>query len=143
MADFSDEFVTYVKSVSALTTLLGSGSACRVYPDQLKQGCSMPALVFSESGGESVDHFTGSAGLCRTVLHTWAYGATRRAANELDETLRVAIGNQSKTMGSTLCTEVHVSSHRDTGTEGTDDATDAYRYFTHRVYDVWHVEATT
>lgn len=141
MADFCDEFITWVKTVSAITSLIGSGTACRCYPDALKQGCTLPALVFMEAGGDSIQHLTDMAGLCRTVIHTYAYGATRAAANGLDEAVRVALSAETMTMGSTFVTETFCSSHRDTGTDGVDPGTDAYLYWTHRVYDVWHMEA--
>ncbi len=143
MADFADEFITWVKTKSSITSLIGTGSSCRCYPDQLKQGVTLPAMVFYEGGGESEQYTAGMAGICRAVLHTLSYGATRTAANNLDEAIRIALSGQTMTMGSTFVTEVFCSAHRDTGTDGTDDASDAYRYWTHRVYDIWHVEATS
>lgn len=142
MADFADEFITWVKTQSTVTSLIGSGTACRCYPDQLKQNVSLPALVFYEAGGDTEQTLTGAAGMCRTVFHTYCYGATRTAANNLDEQLRLVLEGKTMTMGSTFVTEVYCSAYRDTGTDGTDDASDIYRYWTHRVYDIWHVEAT-
>lgn len=143
MADFADEFITWIKTQTAITALIGSGTACRCYPDQLKQGVSMPALVFWESGGETVQLLSGMAGMCRTIMHTYSYGATRTAANNLDDKVRLALEGKTMTMGSTFVTEVYCSSFRDTGTDGTDDGSDAYRYWTHRVYDIWHTETTS
>lgn len=143
MADFADEFITWIKTKSAITSLIGAGNACRCYWDQLKQGVSMPALVVYEAGGDTEQTLSGVAGICRTVLHTYCYGATRTAANNLDEQLRLALSGQTMTMGTTFVTEVYCSAYRDTGTDGTDDASDVYRYWTHRVYDIWHAEATS
>lgn len=145
VADFCDEFVTWVKTVSALTSLIGSGTAARIYPDQLKYGITSQAIVYEETGGDDVNYLGGLGGLCRTVIHTWCYGTTRTLANALDQALFVALCSTSTniTMGSTVATDRSRSNHRETGTDRKDDGSNDYRYWTHSVFDIWHAQATS
>lgn len=144
MADFMDEFKTRLKAVSDVTDLVGSGTSARIYPDRPRQGCSMPAIAYTESGGTSYQTLKGIAGFVRTIMHVWAYGSTRAQANNLAEVIRTkALNSNFKgNFGSTHVSGINASSHRDAGIDQ-QKGTDAPRYWCRRIYDIWHVEDTS
>ncbi len=142
MADFCDDLENWFRSRTRITDLVGEGAACRVFPDALKQGCSLPAIHYNEAGGDSIEHLGGGAGFARTVLHVYSYGATRRAANQLAEIVKEEMRPYRGMMGSRFVSGVNCSSHRDTGIDQPQDNSDAKRYWTRRIYDVWHTETT-
>lgn len=143
MADFSDELKTRLKAVGGVTALVGSGTSARIYADVLKENCTMPAILYYESGGESSEYLQGIAGRRRAVYHVLAYGATRAAANELADTIRTKALNTNfrGLFGSTRVDTVSCSTNRNSGFETL--ANNTYRYWCERVYDIWHAEETS
>ena len=145
MADFADEFKTHLKTISDVTTLVGTGTSARIYPDMLRQGCTLPAIIYYETGGESWEYLGGIGGLRHTVMHVVAYGATRAAANELADTIRTKAlnANFKGDMGTTHVSGINASEARSTGVDRSDDKSDTKRYWCDRIYDLYHVEATS
>lgn len=143
MADFSDEFKTRLKSVSDVTALVGTGTSARVYSDVRREGCDYPCIVYYESGGTSVEHLGGCSGLVRCVMHVLTYGLTRASANNLAEVIRTKAMNPTfkGNFGATYVTQLSASRHRNYGFEPSTDG--GYRYWTERVYDIWHAEDMT
>lgn len=145
MADFCTDFETGLKSDSATTALIGSGTAARLYPDEEKQGAALPHAVYAEVGGESVGHLRGRGGLCLAVIGVYAYGATRLAANELAETIKVFLCPKDlpsrRTFGNTHISSITCASHRVCGVDRPQDNSDTRKYWTYRVYDIWHQES--
>lgn len=142
MADFCEHFENWIRSRFNLTTQIGEDAKCRVYPDVPNQGIPMPFLVYAETGGESAEHLGGGAGLCRAVLQVWAYGATRKAANRLAELFKDEIRPWRGSMGGTHVSEVSCSTHRDFGVDQPQDNQPLPRYWTRRIFDIWHQETT-
>ncbi len=145
MTDFCEELKTRLKAVADVTALVGSGSNARVYNDMLRQGCSLPAVVMYEGGGESFQHLTGISGMVRSVWHVITYGATRSTANTLAETIRLKALNSSfrGLFGSTFVNGINCSSHRMVGIDEARDGSETPRYWTERVYDIYHAEGTS
>jgi hypothetical protein len=73
MADFCDELKTRLKAVGAVTAIVGTGDNARIFNDVLRQGCTLPAILIYESGGESYQHLAGISGMVRSV---WPVSAT-------------------------------------------------------------------
>jgi hypothetical protein len=144
MADFADDFVTHLKTKAAITSLVGSGDAARIYPDDLKQGAAMPALVYAEVGGDHFPYLLGAVNVRHCLMEILAFGSTRSSANNLAETVRtsIAVGNTDATYGTTHVTEVQISAARDYGVDEPQDGSDAKRYWTRYVFDIWHAQTT-
>lgn len=142
MADFCDDFENWIRSRPRITDLIGEGSACRCYPDVPNQGIQSPFLVYAETGGESEEHLAGPAGICKAVVMVWAYGETRRKANQLAEIVKEEIRPWKGSLGGTHVSEVSCSSHRQFGVDLPQDNSDTKRPWTSRVYDIWHQETT-
>ena len=144
MADFADELITYLKTRSGVTDLVGTGTAARIFHDRLRQGATLPAVFFVETGGDSAEHLGGIAGMARAFYQLYSCGATRTAANDMAEAVRLApLQGYRGLMGATYVQGVNASAHRNTGFKeapGTD--LPAY-YWTLRAYEIWHVEPTS
>lgn len=141
MADFCDELENKVRSLSAVTDLIGASAACRFFPDVPNQAAVLPFMVYAESGGDSEEHLQNSAGMCRTVLQVWAFGSTRRQANKVAETFRRAIKpEKDKKWGELYVTEISCSTHRMCDVDLPQDNQDQKRYWTRRTFDIWHEE---
>jgi len=144
MADIIDEFKTYLKTIGAITTLIGTSANARIYDDIPKQKVPLPFLVVAEGGGGSSEEYMGGiAGMAEAVLHVYAYGATRTAANALAEAVRLApVQGYRGAMGSTQ-TRCLASSHRDSGVDESRDGSYAPRFWCRRIFRVFHYEATS
>lgn len=142
MADFIDSLQTWFRSRPRITDLVGANAAARIYPDVPKQGMALPFLVYDESGGESVEHLTNGAGLVRGMLNVWAFGETRRKANELAEIVKEELRPFKGAMFGANVAEVSCSQYRDSGVEQSLVNADDRRYWTRRVFDIWHQETT-
>lgn len=142
MADFVDSFETWLRSRPRITDLVGENAAARIYPDVPKQGIQLPFVVYDETGGESDEHLTGGSGIVRAMLNVWTFGDTRRKANELAEIIKEDLRPFRGMMFGTNVNEVSCSSHRSSGVDLPQDGSDAKRYWTRRVFDIWHTETT-
>ena len=142
MADFVDSFENWLRSRPRITDLVGANTSARIYPDAPKEGIALPFIVYDESGGESIEHLAGGAGMCHAVIQVWTFGATRRKANELAEIVKEEIRPYRGMMLGTHVSEVSCSQHRDSGVDLTQDNSDTKRYWTRRTYDIWHTETT-
>lgn len=91
MADLADELVTYLKTISAITTLVGSGTAARIYKDsEAKQGVSLPYIVFEVFEGASQEDLGGISGMATNRIQLDCYAATSGGAYTLAEAVRLA-----------------------------------------------------
>ena len=142
MADFVDSLESWFRSRPRITDLVGANNAARIYPDVPKQGMPLPFLVYDESGGESIEHLTNGAGLVRGMVNVWAFGETRRKANELAEIVKEELRPYKGAMFGSLVAEVSCAQHRDSGVDLPQDNSDTKRYWTRRVFDIWHGETT-
>lgn len=144
MADIVDEFKTYLKTISGVTSLVGSSTSARIYDDTPKQNVSLPFLVVVEGGGgQSNEYMGGIAGMAEAVLHVYAFGTTRAAANALAEAVRLApVQGYRGLMGSTQ-TRCLAGSHRDSGVDDPRDGSYAPRFWCRRIFNVFHYEATS
>ena len=141
MADFIDEFVTYCKSQSGITALLGTTTACRLYPDGPKQGAALPFAFLEQISGDAPSTLSTSirgCGVEQEVIDLFAVGATKAAAAALQEAFRLVLQNYRGLMGSTHVKDVLVNGGREQGCDLPQDASDTRRYWCKRTYQIWH-----
>lgn len=146
MAEFIDELVTYLKSSTRITDRVGSGAAARIYPEKAKQGAALPYLIIQEAGGENPEILSGygGCGMVQSSWHIYACAASQTAASSLAEHVRLApMQGFRGLMGSTYVSEVSCAQHRDSGEDAPVDGSDASRYWSRRVYDIWHEQPTS
>ena len=136
----SADLLTYLKTVSAVTNIVGSGSAARIYPDAIKEGAARPCVVFQRSTSGEMSGIGGGLGLYRTQFEIYSFAATRAAADELDEIIYDNLQGGNRTLGSTIATEVYVGeSDRSSGADSPVHGTDQYDYYALTRYTIWHI----
>jgi len=141
--DITAALLAYLKTVSAITSLIGSGTAARVYPDDLKQGCDMPAVTLTRVGGSPAMYLGGRSGLNDATFVVTSYGANRAAADALDNAIFDALGSSgNQTMGSVKVTDTAATDgSRDGGVDLPQDGSDARRYWARTSYRLFYFDA--
>ena len=149
MADIKEELKTYLKTNSAITDLVGSGTASRIYThrarEKKKGGTrgTLPYILVASSGGQSFEHLGGIAGLATTAVNVWACASTSAGADTLAEAIRLAPLQGYRGFINTTKATVSAQAHRDDGYEQSDDGSDSAAYYwTRRVFMITHTEAT-
>ena len=66
MATIEEAIVTKVLATSAITALIGSGSAARIYPLVIPQTAALPALAYQKISSPKEQSHSGSSHLCRS-----------------------------------------------------------------------------
>lgn len=136
--------VTYWKSVSAITALIGSGDSCRAWPDGAKQGQPAPFVVYTRAaGGEVFRHLTGTSGRRSVVCHVYCWGDTRTAADALCEAVKTAMesGFARNTWAGIYVNACFVDEPFDGGHDQPIDGSDAKRYWSRLVLRIVHSES--
>lgn len=81
-----NQFLTSIALVNAIV-------AGRVYPDQLRQGTKLPAIVYGKAGTQRQQRSCGTDGLVLGSFQLDVYGSTRQQVRELSARI---IGNGRK-----------------------------------------------
>lgn len=141
--DITAALIAYLKTVSSVTALTGSGALARIYPDDLKQGITATACTVSRISGGTVGYMGGRSGLNHATFQVVSYGATRAAADALDNAILDDIGDAGNiTMGSVKTTECAVvDGTRDSGDDLPVDGSDARRYWARTSYKIFYCDA--
>ena len=137
------DLLTYLKSQSTVTTIVGAGTSARIYPDAIKQGATFPCLMYRKIGGGPMTGICGRLGISNDIFEVYAFGATRAAADTLDEAVYAVLQGGNKTFGSTAVTEVYVGeSDRSSGADAPIEGSDQYDYWARTVYTIWYADGT-
>lgn len=148
MAGLFDEtnggLVTYWKSVAAITALVGSTANARIYPDQAKQGASLPHLVYTRaSGGNVFRHLAGMSGCRTSVLHVYAFASSRSGADALAEAVKqsMQVSFARTTRSGVYVNACFVDDATDDGVDDVAPGTDVKKYWSRLVLRIVHSEA--
>lgn len=102
MPSIASELVTYLKTKSAVTSLLGTGADCRLYLDEAKQGVSLPYATIVVYEGKSHETLAAITGMAENRVEVNCFSATSEGAWALAEAIRLApLQMYRGTMGST------------------------------------------
>jgi hypothetical protein len=134
------DLVTYLKTRTGITALVGATTSARIYPDVAKQGAALPHLVYTVSGGDSYRHLGGGSGLRRTVLQVYAFAATRAGADALAEQVRLALANFRGTWTDSTIYDCETAAPPVNGYDEAEDASDQAKYWSMYVFDLFHNE---
>lgn len=133
--------VAYWKTVTAITSRVGSGPACRIYADQARQKAVLPFIVYTRgSGGEVFRHLNGSTGARTTILHVYCWGDTRAEADALCEAVKANTENQRGLWGNTFINWVFVDDPQDDGNDPPFDGSEQKRPWSRIVLRIMHAE---
>ena len=101
MASLAGELITYLKTQSDVTDLVGSGTAARIYRHLAKQGVSLPYIVMRIYEGVSYRHLSAITGIRTNRVQVVCYAATDDGADQLAEAVRLSVDHYRGTMGTT------------------------------------------
>lgn len=142
--DITAALITYLKTQSAITALVGSSTGARIYPDDLKQlNSNATCATVSRNAGESVAYMGGRSGLNWATMQVVGWAATRAEADALDNAICDAIGHAANvTWGTVKTTEcMVVGGSRTSGAVLAQDSSDQRYYYAGSVYKVWYYDS--
>lgn len=139
MAEITAELITWMKTRSAITSLVGASTGARIYPERPKQNAQLPYLVISQNGGRAVPHLAGRSKLKETAFEIFAVGDTRAQADALSTAVDDEMTPDNKTMGTTFVTEIVQEMHRDAGDDLPIDGSDRTRYWARSSYRLFYL----
>lgn len=134
-----DGLLTYLKTVPAITDIVGAGANARIRPGRLSRPDVFPAIRYAFISGGSVAHLTGGSGIAQPLLQVDCYATTYGPANALAEKVRLALQSYRGLMGSDFVNGIILVNRR----EFYEDPVDASDAGKHRVlleFTVAHVE---
>jgi len=142
--DVATELRTYLKTKSAITAIVGSGTAARIYLFDAPQDRDLPYVVIEVTSGSAETHLTGSSGIAQNRVTVICYGATETAAYALNEAVRVAplLGYRG-TMGSGTVRDVGDGGGYESGYDPPTTGGNQKRYWTMQHYTITHIQTTT
>jgi hypothetical protein len=143
MPAIGSELRTHLKTVAGITALVGAGTAARIYPRNAKQGVSLPYIVYNVLPGEVFTHLTGFTGICNNRIEVTAYAATESGAYDLAELIRLAMGTQKATWGTTYINGVNPDQSFDEGDDPPTKGGNQRRYWAQADYIVTYEQATS
>lgn len=84
--------VAVLRAAAAVTNIIGSGDACRLYPNKMKQDAAVPALVYQRVAVGPVNSLDGdNSNLDRVRFQLTSVGATYASAKNLAAAARSAL----------------------------------------------------
>lgn len=144
MADICTELITYLKTITAVTDLVGTSTAARIYFGDAKQGVDLPYIVIRVFDGSSYECLGGISGLASNRIEVNCYGATSASAWALAEAVRLApLQKYRGTMGSTYIHEVASPQGYAKDFEPPTNGDNRKRFNVVRDYFVHYAEATS
>ena len=151
MADISEELITYLKTVSGVTALVGTGTSARIYDeDGLPAGVLNPtqagptrgAISFVKQSDNNSGHLGGRSTLNSASFAMTCYAVTPSARNALASALWDALAPEAtQTMGSTAIAEIHCQNKSTTTDLPASDASDQRIYLALASYTIWYYSA--
>lgn len=144
MSHLGDDWTTYWKSKTAITSIVGAGAHARIYEDAPRQGVKPPYVVFRFFEGPSAEGLSELGGVGEKRMQVDAYHNTPADAHALQEAIRLGPTQGHRgTVGSTF---VHGVTSPQTSRHGSDDppkGSKARRYWSSRDYLTAYAEATS
>jgi hypothetical protein len=92
---------------------IGSSAGNRVYPRRLKQGATLPALVYFKVSGGISYHSSGGSGLKTPRYQINCWGNTELEAKTLAEELKAVLSGYRGLMGTETVTAAFIEDEQD------------------------------
>lgn len=126
-----------VSNDAGVTALLGSGTACRVYPKKLPQTPTLPAVVYHRIDTPREHSQQGASELAHPRFQFDCWAETRSGAKAVADAVRLALDGFQGSMGSAPGIDVSGAFAEDESDEYDDDV----KQFMSRLdVIVWHEE---
>ena len=88
--DIGNTLIDYLKSKPAITDLIGSNGAARIWLDEARQGAQLPYIVIGVFEGPSEQHLNGVSGISTNRCQVDCFAANSKGAFDLAEAVRFA-----------------------------------------------------
>lgn len=135
--------MTYLKTKSAITSLIGTGDNARIYLGFPKQGASLPYIVLEVFEGLSAEHLTGISGIAENRVQIDCYAETKNGAHDLAEAVRLApLQMYRGTLGDTFANSITSPAGARRGYDDPSQGSNQARFWNSRDYFITYVEAT-
>jgi hypothetical protein len=134
LAEFTSELITWLKTRTAITALIGSSTGARIYPERPKQNAARPYLVVTQSGGQAFTNLAGRSRIKTAIYDFIAVGDSRYDADNLASVLHAELTPADKTMGAFYVTDTVCDLDRDAGDDLPQDGSDFTRYWARSNY---------
>lgn len=137
MSDFATDLKAHLKTITAITDIVGSGNDARIYQDLAPEGRPLPYILLVETGtGEIEETLVGGPGIAQPEFDVIAFGSTRAECNHLGEVIRENLHRWSGQMNnSTQVQNTSLNQYRQTGTDNPQDKSYAPRYWARYFYE--------
>lgn len=106
----SGGLITQWKTASAITDLVGTGNAAKIWPQVARQGAVPPYVTFTRADGRPIIDLGGPVGARLTVLHVYCWGITATQADTLADAVKDATEDLRGTYSGTIVHRVEAES---------------------------------
>lgn len=144
MPDILDSLKTYLKTKTAITSLVGSADDARVYFHDAKEGAALPYIVLEIFEGESHEHLSAITGLATNRIQIDCFGVSMSATYALAEAVRLApLQMYQGTVGSCTVRSITSENGYRRGFDPPTPGSGQKRYWVSRDYMFTYLEATS
>ena len=99
MATLEEGMYSYITGLAAISALIGSGDDARMYPNELPQNPTYPAIVYHLISTNDLMAHDGATDFMKKRLQFDCFGETYGSAKNLAKILRQQINGQSGALG--------------------------------------------
>ncbi len=141
MADITAACIAKLKATSAVTSVIGSGSDARAWPDKIKElSTRYPCCVVMRTSGGQDMTLQGASGLEHAMIEVESWAETRAAADSLDAAVVTALTAGVKpTWGTVYLSECTAQlGSRDSGESPDATGGDKSAYWARTAFQVWY-----
>lgn len=141
--DVGRQLITYLKTLSAVTSLIGSGTSARIYQHDAKEGVQLPYVVVSVTSGLSAVHLATASGIAMNRVTITCYADNETDSYNLNSVIRRGplLGYRG-VMGTGYCNGVADDGGYESGYDPPIPGANDKRYWTMQHYQIWHKETT-
>lgn len=144
MGNILEDVRTYLKTKTAITDVVGSGTSSKIYFYDAKQDVALPYIVLDNFAGGSEEHISGVSGIATNRIQIDCYSTTATLAYTLAELVRLApLQMYRGTAGSSTVVSTSSNGGYRQGADPPSYGGGQKRYWVSRDYIIQHREATS
>lgn len=135
--------VTYWRTISAITSLVGTSGNARIWPGAAREGKPAPYIVYVRApGGDVFRYLSGTSGTRATVVHIYCWADTPSGADALLELVKQSMqsGFARATWAGTYINAVYILDAPDDGYDKPLDSSDDKKHWVRLVLRIVHSE---
>ena len=143
MAEDLEKMLTdYLKSITTVTDLVGTGDNAKIFLHEPKQGQNPPYIVFEIFDGTSAEDLQGAAGIASNRVQIDCYSLDKRQAYTLAERVRLNLQGHRGPIGNGFFNGVTSDQGYERGYDKPSAGANTKRFYVSRDYTIHHTEAT-